>query len=245
MRRRDPAPPRQRRSLDPGRRARLLPGLFALVLVLLLPGTARASGRIRTFGLEMAVRGASYVLLVALAKPGRETRELPIPYQKEGKERQAQMSTTFLRLRVLDVLYVAPEIRGTISGRSYLRPGKEVRVDRGAVAQKGKTVRLIEATTPIYHAVRARRLADGTRKIPFLPALAGSLEEKQLQPGKRYVLLAGFDLRYEALVGVGDWGLLPASRLARVKALLPAPEPADPAPDLPPTRPPATPKGAQ
>lgn len=196
--------------------------LWAAALLLCVPSLVSASGSIRTLSLEQAVRGATFVLVVERAKPASKTIQVPVPLNDEddeGKRRKVKkMKTAYHAFKVLKRLKPTGEMQTTWSGRSYLHPKKERTFDPDKAAKKGDVIRVVSSQTVINNSVMARYLRDGTRKIPIYPHLAESL-----LPGKkakRFLLLCGYNLRYEAFAGEGGLGLVSIKKLKQVKKLL-------------------------
>jgi len=179
---------------------------------------AHASGGLRRVTTRDAVRQATTILLVAKAKPPTEARVAHRPYTKGKKRLMAKLPTTFRRLRVLRV--IKPPMAMSTSATSYLRPGKTVTLELRKLIKAGRVIRLVDSQTLTSHDVRLRFLADGSNKIALYRRLAQGVGQKAFARGRRFLLLAGFSARYEALVGVAGWGLLPISRTAQVKRLL-------------------------
>ena len=192
--------------------------IMTLVAVSLLGGDAMASGRIRRIPLDQAVRRADFVLVVKTAKPAWERRKAYVPV---AAKKHVEIKTSFYRVEVVAVLHKDRAMASKITGDSRLRVGK-----RHSFMSKNLTVgrvfRVMNNATVTSHGVRARYEATGVRKIPYYDHLADGAKHKDLEKGGRFVFVGSYSVAYEGLKGVGAWGLVPISKLARVRKLLSA-----------------------
>ena len=195
--------------------------LAAALLLLAAPAPARASGGLHALTLEQAVGQATFVLVVERVKPEAEQVEIAFPYEKGGKKMVEKIKTTYLTFKVVKRLKLADSARNTsYHDRSYLHPDKELTVTPEKVGLPGQIVKVINAHDPINHHVRLRYLKDGTHKIPIYPVLKVEVGHEELIKAKRFILLADYNLRYEALAGAGGFGLVSIKQLKKVKKLL-------------------------
>lgn len=190
-------------------------------LALVAPTRAHASGGLHTVTMKEAADMATFVLVVEPAKAGQELVQIPVPYEKDGKKMVEKMGTTYLSFKVVKRLKLSAAAAGTSwTDRSYLHPNKELTVKLEELAHPGQTIRVVNSRTVTNNHVHARYLADGTRKIPIYRRLKDEVGPEELKKHKRLILFAGYNLRYEALVGSGGFGLVSIKKLKAVKKLL-------------------------
>ncbi len=189
------------------------------------PHPALASGGLRTLSLEQALGQAAFVLVVEKSKPGTRSVDIPIPYTQKGKDgarkKVAQLKATYLLFKAVKRLKLSSAARGIAwTGASLISPGKKVTVKADSVGKPGQKLQVINAHEPINHNVRVRQMQDGTRKIPLYPVLADAVSQEELAKDRRFILLARYNLRYEAFEGLGGFGLVSIKKLKQVKKLL-------------------------
>lgn len=189
------------------------------MLSLAAPQVVEASGGVRQLSMADAVRSAGVVLLVKKAAPPTEKRPVFVPYRKQGKPRVAKMETTFIRVEIVEVLGSRMGGLSSTSGGSLLRPGKRHTFSPKSLVP-GKVLRIVRSGTITNNSVRARYLADGTRKIPIYRRLRDEVRGEAFAKGKRFVFLGSYSVGYEALRGVGGSGLVSVKQLRKIRRLL-------------------------
>lgn len=203
---------------------RYIGATLAAALSLATPATVAGSSGFRTLSLEQAVHESIFVLVVDRVKPEAEQVEVSIPYEKGGKQMVEKIKATYLTFKVVKRLKLADSARGTsYHDRSFLHPKKELTVTPEKIALPGQIVRVISSHDPISHHVRVRYLQDGSRKIALYPMLKDEVRHEELIKARRFILLADYNLRYEALAGTGGFGLVSIKKLKAVKKMLKAP----------------------
>ncbi len=196
-----------------------LPAALCLALAFVASG-ALASGGVRYLSLRHAVRKATFVLVVKRATPAEEKATAHLPYDQGGAAQVAQLETHFRRFEVAEVLRADARGRGSVSVESYLHPGKERTVDLAKAATVGASIRVLSSQTVANQMVEVRVRQGAARTTPPLRRLELRLDAERLRTDERFVLLARYNPRYEAFVGVGGTGLLAAEHLEQVRRLL-------------------------
>ena len=193
---------------------------LALVISTTMASQVAASGGDSKISTNDAVQRSPYVLLVDKADPPTEIRVVHIPYKNEdGSQAVADIETAFSRFVVVKRLHAGASITSS-SSDSYIHPGTTHTADYNKLAKVGDTILVVDSGTITSNEVKVRAMRDGARKIPLYVRLADGASYEQIEKGKRFVLLAGYDTQYESFRGVGGHGLLPLSSNKQVMRAL-------------------------